>query len=189
MNCFKHPEVAAVTACQECNLGMCQDCVKSKVEMSNGRTLCNSCAFKNISLYVQVMKAETDDLESRFKMATGALVVGVLCWFLLIAVNNPAFLIGMFAAFAFGSAKMNLKQEKSAEQKALDKLNMTVMLHSRHSDSIILGSIIGWVIGTLLYPIFYLVFAARSTKSIKEAKKEIEQQNAILEHLQSAQSA
>lgn len=186
MNCFKHPDVAAVSACQECNLGMCQDCVKNKVEMANGRTLCNSCAFKNISLYVQALKTEADDLESRRKMATLSLVVGVLCWFLLIAVNNPLFLIGMFAAFAFGSAKMNRKQEKSAEQKSLESLNRTVWLQSRHADSIILGNIIGWMIGTLLYPIFWLVFSVRSRKSIKEAKKEIEQQTAILENLQAA---
>lgn len=187
MNCFKHPDVAAVSACQECNLGMCQDCVKNKVEMANGRTLCNSCAFKNISSFVEAVKAEIAGIDKRFKVTTGVLIVGLI--FSLIGFFGDRGLENAIATilfcFAIGSYTMTPKDEKSAEEKAIDRLNTTVMWQ-QNAGALMLGGILGYLIRLVLFPFAYVIFFFNYKKTKTQAANIIAEQEKLLEYLKTA---
>ena len=188
MNCFKHPEVAAVTACQECNLGMCADCVKNKQNMADNRTLCNSCAFKNISSFVEAVKAEIAGIDKRFKVTTGVLVVGLVLsligFFGAHGLENA--IATMLICFGIGSYTMTPKDEKSAEQKSLDRLNMTMWLQSQHAGAFMVGGILGWVIRLVLFPFAYVIFFFNYKKTKTQAANVIAEQEKLLENLKAA---
>lgn len=164
---------------------MCQDCVKNKIEMTNGKTLYHSCSGKKISAYVDILKSELKNREIGFKVATGALAIGLIL--ILIGFFNPVFFLFVIVVFVYGSMQLYPKPLKSEEQKALEGINTTLILQSKNlAGAYAIGALLGWIIRVVLFPIDYLLFIFKHKKAVKELSAAIEGQSAILERLQSA---
>ncbi|MCR2062892.1 hypothetical protein [Campylobacter helveticus] len=102
MNCFNHNDLVAVGACQNCGVGLCNECVSNAVKIEN-KPICKSCDLTRVESYIAELREELSKI--KVKKIIWSVILALGCIALLFhLVGGTPFSIGQyfFACFFLG---------------------------------------------------------------------------------------
>ncbi|EAI8430347.1 hypothetical protein JYE83_001522 [Campylobacter upsaliensis] len=77
MNCFNHNEKVAVGSCQNCNVGLCNECVTNAFKIDN-KPICKPCHLVMVESYMTELKNDLANIKIKKIIWTILLIVGAL---------------------------------------------------------------------------------------------------------------
>lgn len=189
MNCVKHSSESAVAQCQQCNMGMCAQCVENRQKMLSGKTLCNACAMESIKNAIGECKGLIKQDMKKLIILSVLLAIGLFCLayikFTTFENADPIIQAIIYLLISWGiGAKM-----LSAPATDADQIQTTLWLSSSNQSvagGALIGIIIGLVLRCFLFPIFYLIFAFNVLNGRKKLLAHINEQESLLANLQNA---
>lgn len=99
MNCAFHNELAAVAACQNCSVGLCNECIDKGLRIDNKPT-CKKCSLEYINTTLDELDTEKAKIKTRKIIWTIILVLGaafvIYDFFINPDGKEGLFLVGFF---------------------------------------------------------------------------------------------
>lgn len=179
MNCFNHNDLVAVGACQNCGVGLCNECVTNAVKIEN-KPICKSCDLTRVEGYIAELKGDLEKINIKKFIWSIILIAGI------IALMYPFFkgaqfeiwhyLIACFIwAFAGFGERIEKREEfensAAAVRKEVEKLRDSNAFIEFIEASFKFAF---FLIRGAFFPIFYANLMLFGTKKIQNELKECE---------------
>jgi len=170
MYCYEHEDIETTKTCEECGVGLCNECESKTIFKTNKKALCRRCNlfWANDNARIFKTKYETNKLAIiiyTVSFLTGILVCAIIELFFLSGMNS---VIGLFIIWGIGS----LICEYITKIKISDNTGENIV-------NKIINMIFNFFIRALFIPVF-LIFLILDNKRLK---KEITENNEILKKL------
>jgi hypothetical protein len=180
MKCIGHSEIDAVSTCARCGGGVCQDCVNETFYQIDNKPLCKKCNYEvgleNNNIFKSFLKSK----QIKFWIFVVTFVVGLIS--LVVNKTNgsgtASAVIGML--FFWGLGFIGNFFEKAPDTRSVKAQAKDALLEVRYPVSTLVGKIIGFFIMAVSSPIQIIILLF----SIKKVKKQIFENEAIMQKMQ-----
>lgn len=179
MNCFNHNDLVAVGACQNCGVGLCNECVSNAVKIEN-KPICKSCDLTRVESYIAELREELSKIKVKKIIWSVILALGCIALLSHLVVGTP-FSIGQyfFACFFWAFAGFTERAQRRLEfENSAAGIRAKFDEEREYRDNTI------WVtwafkfafflIRGAFFPIFYANLMLFGTKKIQNEPKECE---------------
>lgn len=176
MNCFNHPELAAVAQCSNCGKGMCPDCTNASEYAIDNKPLCRECNYSLITDIIAENKRKHTATILKLIFNGFFLLIGIIVFF-----NDPT---GGIMLCAIGGIPTAWKATKSTPEERMrnhidDKIADRDGIGGGLMNSFIrllIRVIIAVIIGAVAAPILLIV----NILKLQKIKKEIQNNENLL---------
>ncbi|ELS3708369.1 hypothetical protein QPP40_001100 [Campylobacter upsaliensis] len=179
MNCFNHNEKVAVGACQNCNVGLCNECITNAFKIDN-KPICKPCHLTMVENYIVELKKELSQIT--LKKIIWSVILAIGCIVLLspfaegISFSVEHYLIACFIwAFAGFAERAQKKLEfENTAAGVREKLEENRM----YADNIIwivwIFKFAFFILRGAFFPLFYLNLMLFGSIKLQNELKECE---------------